>query len=67
MSKAGYSYDNAPMERYYNTRKNEFTYMNTKPKRNSTKQLKNLLTYGTTMSARTLITVTKHYLKQGMM
>lgn len=26
MSKAGYPYDNAPMERYYNTLKNELIY-----------------------------------------
>jgi transposase InsO family protein len=27
MSKAGYPYDNAPMERYYNTLKNELIYL----------------------------------------
>ena len=27
MSKAGYPYDNAPMERYFNTLKNELTYL----------------------------------------
>ena len=27
MSKAGYSYDNAPMERYFNTLKNEKIYL----------------------------------------
>ena len=26
MSKAGYPYDNAPMERYFNTRKNDLIY-----------------------------------------
>ena len=27
MSKAGYPYDNAPMERYFNTLKNEYIYL----------------------------------------
>lgn len=27
MSKAGYPYDNAPMERYFNTLKNELIYL----------------------------------------
>ena len=27
MSKTGYLYDNAPMERYFNTLKNELTYL----------------------------------------
>ena len=31
MSKAGYPYDNAPMERYFNTLKNELIYLHDYP------------------------------------
>lgn len=67
MSKAGYPYDNAPMERYFNTLKMIlYTSIIITQKTNSTQQSKNLRMYNITMSVRILIIITKRLMRHAM-
>ena len=64
MSKAGYTYDNAPMERYFNTLKNELIYLHDyRQKMICTHLSMNLPIFSTTMCGRTHITDTRLRLK----
>lgn len=60
MSKAGYPYDNAPMERYFNTLKNDLIYQHYyRTEDESTQQSKNLRMCNIIMYVRILIIITK--------
>ena len=63
MSKPGYPYDNAPMERYFNTLKNELIYLHDYQKMTCTHLSMNLPILSTTMCGRTHITDTRLRLK----
>ena len=66
MSKAGYPYDNAPMERYFNTLKMSVQiYTSLKQKKRSTQKWKKLHTLIIIMFVRTALTATAPRMKQG--
>ena len=68
MIKAGYPYDNAPMERYFNTLKNECTNlcMNLKQKKRFIKRQKNLHMSTTIMCVRIVSMITAHHFRHEM-
>ena len=70
MSKAGYPYDNAPMERYFNTLKNELIYQSINiiigQKKNCLVQWKNLHMYIIIMYVRILTIITKRLTRHVM-
>ena len=70
MSKAGYPYDNAPMERYFNTLKNELIYQSINiiigQKKNSILQWKNLHMYIIIMYVRILTIIIKRLTRHVM-
>ncbi len=64
MSKAGYPYDNAPMERYFNTLKNDLIYQHYyRTEEELTQQSKNLRMYNIIMYDRILIITTKRLMR----
>lgn len=66
MSKVGYPYDNAPMERYFNTFKNDAPICtNFGQRMNGTKLWRNSPMSPTTICARTVITATAHHIRLG--
>ena len=66
MSKAGYPYDNAPMERYFNTLKNECTNLyDFQTEQELYRIVEELPMLPTTMCARTVITATALLIRHG--